>query len=668
MKYLYGDATESPLDRNYIEYLKAVLEFSVSVLTSVEAVRELNRQGKDRQKYAAKELKQLDFVAKRLANALDDCAGIETVPTTDRVLESLRNLALGEVRKAESAVRGSLEGELRKIDTSVRQHRADNLRRLEKLLLKHDLPESRQWVDVKMGDDGMYSATLRGVSTSDVSWVMQLDIPDDHLLAQPLRIDRLFPDMAIKVPEMSGWISKSVKLRTHRLGKEYVSDLAHHKGRALLRIRANIGDKDNGFDIAFNAKGLPSSIARKVKGEASEPFEPQPDDADGLRELFNRVASASSELVSRRTSLRSAKLDDKPIEEHTAPAVLVERLVAQMAPHVSEISTHSLSADELVLKRVLTDDRREEIFASKKDLREMLAPLSPDVQQIFRPLDLGIKARSKAPERPSESPAPRPSDARALRPASEAPAAMPTPAAPPVETPSPPAATPSPPAAPFFPPAVPAPTPSQPSSPMAAMPSPPLPPPRRSAPTQEGYLPDTPEVAISEAVSLGTPHPPATSSQPSFDITGPPPPSATFPRDLPSKRPDKQSRPSADATPVPEADPDEQMTRQRQVDHAMAPPPVPQFASEEMTAAIPLRHLEEQAEADRRETSEDDLPPPFPDAPGIPKPSRPPRRRKPQRPDATRNTIQGPPPAPGRGGPPRPQLDSIDTIDVDVDD
>ena len=32
MKYLYGDGTESNLSSNYLEYLKAVLEFSFSVL------------------------------------------------------------------------------------------------------------------------------------------------------------------------------------------------------------------------------------------------------------------------------------------------------------------------------------------------------------------------------------------------------------------------------------------------------------------------------------------------------------------------------------------------------------------------------------------------------------------------------------------------------------
>jgi hypothetical protein len=698
VKYLYGDATESPLDRNYLEFLKAVLEFSVAVLAGVETVKELSRKGNQRQKYAAKELKQLDFVAKRLANALDDCSGIDTVPTTDKVVDAVRELALTEVKKAEQHVRGSLENELRKIEAAVRQHRADNVKRLEKLLLHHDLPESRQWVDVTMADDGSYGVSLIGSATSDVSWVMGLRVPDDHLLAEPLRIDRLFPDMSLKVPEMSGWISKSVKLKAHKLGKDYVTDLLHHKDKAVMRLRSSIQDRETGYDIAFLASGKALSVSRVQKGMGTEPYEPEPDDAATLAELFASVAASTTDLVHHRVHLASARLDDKALEDHTAPTVLIERLIAQMAPVVKEISNHSLSPAELVLKRVLADDRREEIFASKADLREMLAPLSDSAQQLFHPLDLGIKrkpAGEMVSERPSEPSALPPSIAPGPSkpvgpppldgtkpPLSEPVAAEPSPPSKPAPRAEPPKAAPSQPAAStpavstpaVSTPAVSTPAASVPGETLAAAKSPASE--RSGATTAEGsFTPRAP--AIGEGASAGDAVVPAARK-----TTG-------------KKRKSGAEKPPEEIAAKSQPGP---------LMFALAPPPVPRIeiapvAHQDVTRAIPLSQLAEDAKRDApasspparagatipgptfpgepppssasaaidaaiEEVHADSVASPLPPAVALPKPSRPPKRRPPPgipEPRGPRHTIQGPPPA-------RPSRPHLDSIDVEVDE
>jgi hypothetical protein len=64
---------------------------------------------------------------------------------------------------------------------------------------------------------------------------------------------------------------------------------------------------------------------------------------------------------------------------------LVERLVAQMAPIVQEITRHSLTRTELVIRRLLSNERREEIFVTKATLREKYAPLPDEHRALFHP-------------------------------------------------------------------------------------------------------------------------------------------------------------------------------------------------------------------------------------------------------------------------------------------
>jgi hypothetical protein len=69
--------------------------------------------------------------------------------------------------------------------------------------------------------------------------------------------------------------------------------------------------------------------------------------------------------------------------------VLVERLVAVMAPVTQEIARRSPSASELVLKRLVSGGRREEIFVAKAELVKRLDGLEPQLRTVFDPLGLG---------------------------------------------------------------------------------------------------------------------------------------------------------------------------------------------------------------------------------------------------------------------------------------
>ena len=84
--------------------------------------------------------------------------------------------------------------------------------------------------------------------------------------------------------------------------------------------------------------------------------------------------------------------------------MLVKRLIAQIAPVVREIAKHSQSSDELVVKRVLADNRREETFVAKAELLRKFASLSPGRRACFEPLGLGSAAPEEARGR-KESPA-----------------------------------------------------------------------------------------------------------------------------------------------------------------------------------------------------------------------------------------------------------------------
>jgi hypothetical protein len=103
--------------------------------------------------------------------------------------------------------------------------------------------------------------------------------------------------------------------------------------------------------------------------------------------------------------------------------VLAQRLIAVIAPTVQQIAQRSRSPGELVLRRPLGDNRREEIFISTADLLKRLDGLPLHAREVFAPLRLGGEpgvAPVDEPRRPARpaveiKPAPAPPPAAVER-------------------------------------------------------------------------------------------------------------------------------------------------------------------------------------------------------------------------------------------------------------
>src|SRR5262249_16223902 len=151
-----------------------------------------------------------------------------------------------------------------------------------------------------------------------------------------------------------------------------------------------------GFDVLFGGEEQRPRLMRV--GDREETSAPVADmseaDASRLRVLCERLAVPAAELNHHRRTLAEAQLDGQPLSNIDRPGLLVERLIQHLAPIVREIATRSPSPDELVLRRLLSEDRREEIFVTKSELRRRLEPLPPPLRGLFAPLGLEAAVRS----------------------------------------------------------------------------------------------------------------------------------------------------------------------------------------------------------------------------------------------------------------------------------
>jgi hypothetical protein len=131
-----------------------------------------------------------------------------------------------------------------------------------------------------------------------------------------------------------------------------------------------------------------------------------------------------------------ATLDGDDFRTQASFVPFVERLVTMMAPIVREISDRSLMPSELILRRLVSDDRREEIFVTRASLIEKYSGLTEPLRAHFVPLAL----ETPSGRRYSQTPPLEPETVVEVR--SELPPSVPPPppfiAPPPVSLPKPP--------------------------------------------------------------------------------------------------------------------------------------------------------------------------------------------------------------------------------------
>ncbi len=401
MAYLYGDSSASKLEVNYIQLLRDAVDFSVDVLLAIHRIRRWEQSKRERKQAAEAEVERLAVLESRVISVLHDqssAAGASVV----RAAGAIERSVAATIASEGGAVKSALGDDTARMDREIAKEREGCVRALEALLLRHDLPEHSRGIHVQLLGGARYRARLIE-SALHLESVVELEITSDSLFAQPLRVERLDEHLEVSAPEKRGWLHKSLKVAPQKLGKLFIVEILRGQEETTLRLRAAPEAADSGFDIVYTGNESVSMVRVAREGDESpRSFEPQLEDVAKLHALRDKLDTGLTALAERRIKLLDAQLDGKPLDQHDNPAILVERLVTSMSPVIREIAGHSLNPGELVLKRVLADDRREEIFVSRAELETRLDKLPADLRRLFEPLGLGGKPGNGAP-RPENS-------------------------------------------------------------------------------------------------------------------------------------------------------------------------------------------------------------------------------------------------------------------------
>jgi hypothetical protein len=522
MRYLFGDSSESDLDVNYLALLRDAVDFGVAVLVADAGLIAAREKRLVRDKESVEAARSVEEFGKAAA-ALTEPLAAGDAPI-NRCAASIAHAAADAVKREVGRVRAQLQQELESLDGETRALRDRCAQALGKLLATHDLPGASESVTVTWSGVA-FGAKLRQHASFGVDATLALDVPAGSFYAHELRVEKVGDGIELRAPETKGLLKKETKMVPQKLARYFVTEVSVLPRSTMVKVRATLDANAPGFDITSSTVGVKVERA----GDPDGAFATDERDVPVLQAFVAKLEEAARALRINRGAITEVLVDGKPLATHDSPRVVVERLVAAMAPTVAEIARHCLSPRELVLKRLLGGDRREEIFLSRAELTQKLEPLSILQRQVFAPLGLAEEPRPNPP--PVRAPSPdivtsAPDPHRAVTVPAPADHELPVEAKRPV-TPPPAVAAPA--------PAPPAPAPPAPE---------PLPPKLPGPPEPEAVAEPASELDSSPSITIEADPPPArptlpplSAARPVKKTLPPPPPIAPAPVSAPAATP-----------------------------------------------------------------------------------------------------------------------------------
>ncbi len=385
MGFLYGDSTPSPLGSNFLEFLRDALDFSVFVLAADEKIRQFHEGVRANALAADEETQRLEAFGRIVAAAIEGAPKGEPSSESSRCAVQVAGSVAEAVRASVGSVRADLASKRSQAEAEEAAERDACFQALETLLLPHAPPKATLSRHVLRREDGRYTAYQIGAASFGLDWRIDLAIPDDHVLAAPAPLDRMAPHVELSAPEETGWLKKEVKLRPQRLERLVLVEVVDDGTKLELMLRAE-GPEAKGIDYVVSAGAVSASRVGAPEDPSVGPFDPPEEDVTKLVSLTESLRASLGELKGSR--LVEATLNGSDFRLCPRFESVVESLVALMAPLVQDIARHSLTQTELVLRRALSSERREEIFVAKSVLREKYAPLPAPRRALFGALGL----------------------------------------------------------------------------------------------------------------------------------------------------------------------------------------------------------------------------------------------------------------------------------------
>lgn len=415
MGYRFGDATPFPLNINFIDTLTAATDACVALFSADEAISLRRDQAHATIKDVDEELKRLSFIERAVEAALAPVVK-ETTARSTAGQTAARVIASAQSTVKQSRSQLQKRRDVASLPPTTEDTRQQVLNAIETFLLNHELPRTR-WDVSWHGTQDSSTATAAMESVAKLHADFAVRIPAASRVARAIRVSDLATGLCLTETKPGRIFKSSTREVKSTLDGFHITEVTLSKDLDSFVAKRHLGKPSDGFEFVMRQADssepniYPLGEDSRRQGTALRLSGEQ---AALLDTLWENLADAVRSLADHRHSLNRATFGNEDVAGEY-PAKLAEALLSSFAPLIREMRARSGVSGELVLKRDLSDGRREELFVPRREIEMKYAGLSYEHRCFFEAVGLGGEATTEFVGR-AQQVAPAPAQAPAIAP------------------------------------------------------------------------------------------------------------------------------------------------------------------------------------------------------------------------------------------------------------
>lgn len=394
MKYLFGDSTDSPLQRDFLALLDNYVDVSVKAITLENTVFDLKEDIRDRRKLKNTVLEQLDNCLSTAEQAIINAVATSKEKTAiNQYAAKSKDFLTKYIENGKTKFSEEVFQEISEFDKKVNSADKENRATLESLFIQDPLPiinknfiikATREGfaAKVKVDFEGDISAIYGVISSQVPFWNRHVRVSD---FIKGIEIPARMRKPLLKKEEVPDIVGVDDYLVTDvvQLGKELEVVIRKRPDVESERFRMKMVFKDEFAIEVYHAEEKEvEKYIQAVPAMSSLINIPR------LREFGEKIIARTNTLYPKKRSMESLLLNQKDVLEENQIFELMQKIAEVYAPTIAMIKKHSPSGEELSLKAEDDSGKRSEIYLKKSKVKEKLSMIKEKGDKLLKLLDI----------------------------------------------------------------------------------------------------------------------------------------------------------------------------------------------------------------------------------------------------------------------------------------
>lgn len=394
MKYLYGDSTEFPLQRDFLELLDNYIDTSIKSITLENTVFDLKETIRDRRGLKNSVLDEMDNFLMTVENAISGAvARSKEQVTIVKYAEKSKEFLKKYIEDGKTKFSDEIFREIAEFEKKVDETDEENRKTLESFFIQDPIPILNKKYTINSIEDG-YSAKVQLDYEGEISSIFNIasgKIPFWHRHVRARDFVR-----GVEIP---------AKMKKPFLKKEFVPDIVNMddyilsdlvlSGKELeVVFRRRLDTAAERFRLRMDfTDEFTIDVYHAEEGGVEKNVQAVPElrnvlNTFRLHELGERIVEQTNALYPEKYRMESIYLEGKDVLEENLVFELMQRVAEIFAPTVAEIKRHSPSEEELSLKAEDETGVRSEIYLKKSQIRDKLKTINEKGERLLTILDI----------------------------------------------------------------------------------------------------------------------------------------------------------------------------------------------------------------------------------------------------------------------------------------